>query len=115
MNRKYTALGPLAAALALALVAWVVLPVPLVHAEDSNIGAWYVGDDPPGGARGDDGGSGDPGWQADPDTFQIDLWSGARTVRVEEPAPPSGTFPGSGIVGWLVGWLLGLFGHLVAR
>lgn len=115
MNRKYISLGPLTAALALALVGWVVLPAPVVHADDASaIGAWYVGDGSPSGARGDPGGGSDPGWEADPDSFQIDIWNGAP-VQVAEPAPPSAGLPGTGIIGWLMGWLLRLFSGQIGR
>jgi len=50
----------------------------------------------------------DPGYEADPDTFQIDSWEGAELDEVVEPARPprSPGWPGAGSFGWMLSWLL---------
>jgi len=114
MKRNHTPHGPALLAVATALVLWVLLPAaPAVQANDddpSAMGQIYVGTDHS-GPTGDHGGTDDSGgFDADPDTFQIDGHFGVAVGRVETPAPPVYT---GGPFGRLIGWVLTVFGSRI--
>ena len=110
MKRKVAPVGLLVAVFAVALFAWLVLPTPAVQANViDGVGEWSVEEDVPPPNHGTSGDDGDPGYEADPDTFQIDSWVGADLEVVEGTQPPARTWPVSGQFGWLASWLLAVF------
>ncbi len=113
MKRKVAPIGLLAAVLAVALFMWMVLPTPTAQANvvDDGVGEWTVNDDPPTPSHNTADDS-DPGYDADPDTFQIDSWGHAVLDEVTDPARPARSrgWPVGGQFGWFMSWLLIAFG-----
>jgi hypothetical protein len=111
MKRKVAPIGLLAVMLAAALFLWMVLPAPTAYANTQDgVGEWSIDTTPPPTNHGTSNDDGDPGYDADPDTFQIDSWAGAELEPVVDTRRLSRGWPVGGQFGWLLSWLLVVLG-----